>query len=244
MRQRARLRPLAALEGIELVAQIDRRVAGEDLDRFDALATEAVEDLLGQLIAFLDEQLVLSAFALGTSLLRLGLRCVVRRGFTGQRDVLGDDRAEHFALVRATLTLLGQIEVALREEEPQDVAVLPEPEGAKERRGRELLLLVDVDVDDIVDVDRELDPRAAERNDPRADETLAVGVRRLFEDDTGRPVELGDDDTLRPVDHERPECGDERQLTEIDLFLDDVAWPLLAVDLLEDDELQRRFERC
>ena len=44
---------LAALDGVHLVAEIDRRVRREDLDRVDALAAEAVEHLFGQLVAFL-----------------------------------------------------------------------------------------------------------------------------------------------------------------------------------------------
>jgi hypothetical protein len=86
----------------------------------------------------------------------------------GERDVLGDDRAEDLALVGAALARLGQVEVALGEEEAQDVRVRAEAEGAQQRRRRELLLLVDVDVDDVVDVDGELDPRAAERDDARS----------------------------------------------------------------------------
>ena len=46
------------------------------------------------------------------------------------------------------------------------------------------------------------------------------------------------------VDHERPETGQQRQLTEIDLLLDDVARALDAVHFLVDDELQRRLEGC
>ncbi len=49
----------------------------------------------------------------------------------------------------------------------------------------ELLLLVDVHVADVVDVERELDPRPAEGDDPRAVELRAVGVDVLLEDDTG-----------------------------------------------------------
>jgi hypothetical protein len=65
----------------------------------------------------------------------------------------------------------------------------------------------------------------------------------LLEHHTGRPVQLADDDALRAIDDESPERREERQLTEIDLLLDDVAWPLDPVDLLVDDELQRRLER-
>ena len=99
-------------------------------------------------------------------------------GLAGQLDVLGDDRADHLADVRAALALLREVEIADGEEEPEDVRVRPVAERAQERRRRELLLLVDVDVDDVVDVDGELDPRAAERDDARRDQALTVRVRR------------------------------------------------------------------
>ncbi len=234
---------LAALDRILLVAQVDAHVRREDLDRVDALPAETVEHLFGQLVAFLDEEHVLGALALGLGLLGSGLRRVLGGRFTGKRDVLGDDRAEELTLVGAALALLGQVEVADGEEEAENVRVRPIAEGAQQRGGRELLLLVDVDVHDVVDVDRELDPRAAERDDARRDEALAVRVRRLFEHDARRPVQLADDDALRPVDDERAERREQRQLAEIDLFLDDVARALLLVDDLVDDQLQRRFER-
>ena len=215
----------------------------EDLDRVDALAAEAVEDLFRQLVAFLDEQHVLGALALGLRLLGARLGRVLGGRFARQRDVLGDDGAEQLALVGAALALLGQVEVANGEEESEDVRVRPVAERAQQRGGRELLLLVDVDVDDVVDVDGELDPRAAERDDARRDQALAVRVRRLLEHDARRPVQLADDDALGAVDDEGAERREQRQLTEIDLFLDDVARALLLVDHLVDDQLQRRLER-
>ena len=59
----------------------------------------------------------------------------------------------------------------------------------------------------------------------------------------GRPVQLADDDAFGAIDDERPERREQRQLAEIDLFLDDVARPFLLVDDFVDDQLQRRFER-
>ena len=69
------------------------------------------------------------------------------------------------------------------------------------------------------------------------------GCVALLEHDAGRPVELADDDALGAVDDEGAERREQRQLTEIDLLLDDVARALDAVDFLVDDELQRRLER-
>ena len=50
--EHARRRALAALDGVQLVAQVDRHVRREDLDRLDALPAQAVEHLFGELVAF------------------------------------------------------------------------------------------------------------------------------------------------------------------------------------------------
>ena len=199
--------------------------------------------VLGELVAFLDEQHVLGALPLGLRLLRPRLRRVLGRGFARQRDVLGDDRAEHFALLAAALTLLREVELANGEEETEDVRIRSVAERAQQRGGRELLLLVDVDVDHVVDVDGELDPRSAERDDARRDQPLAVRVRRLLEHHARRSMQLADDHALGAVDDERAERREQRQLTEIDLLLDDVPRPLDPVHFLVDDELQRRLQR-
>src|SRR5204862_4335056 len=140
-------------------------------------------------------------------------------GFARECDVFGDDRANELTHIGAALTLFGEIELAHGEEESEDVRVRSITERAEQRGGGELLLLVDVDVDDVVDVDGELDPRSAEGDDPRRDQPLAVGMRALLEHDAGRPVELADDDALRPIDDEGAEGREQRQLTEIDLLL-------------------------
>ena len=69
------------------------------------------------------------------------------------------------------------------------------------------------------------------------------GCVDFLEHHARRAVQLADDDALGAVDDEGAEVGEQRQLAEIDLLLDDVARPLDAVDLLVDDELQRRLER-
>src|SRR5438046_2763431 len=113
-------------------------------------------------------------------------------------------------------------------------------------RRRELLLLVDVDVDHVVNVDRELDPRAPERDDARREQPLAVGVDALFEHHAGRAVQLRHDHPLGAVDHEGAQRREDRQLTEIDFLLDDVLGAL-GLDglahLFHDHQLQRRLQR-
>jgi len=208
--------------GLLLVAQVERGVPGEDADRLDAGVPQHVEPLGGEFVAHHGQRV---------AALVLGVR---HRG--------GQHGAHHLAPLLAGLDLAGDREILGGKEQPEDVRVVPVPEGAEEGGGRELLLLVDVDVDHVVDVDRELDPRAPERDDPRREEPLAVGVDVLLEHHARRAVQLADHHPLRAVDDERPERGHDRQLAEVDLLLDDVLRALLALDLLEDHQLQRGLE--
>ena len=189
----------------------------------DALVPHLVQPLLGELVAHRAQ--------------RLALRIL------GIRHVRGQQRADDLALLLPALELAGDVELLRREEELEDVGVVPVAEGAQQRRGRELLLLVDVDVDHVVDVDRELDPRAPERDDPRREQPLAVRVGVLLEHDARRAVQLAHHDALRAVDDERPERGHDRQLAEVDLLLDGVLEPLLALDLLVHVEAELGLER-
>jgi hypothetical protein len=79
----------------------------------------------------------------------------------------------------------GNVERLRGVEQPENVHVLPVPESSEEGRGGELLLLVDMDVDHVVNVDRELDPRPAEGDDPRREEPLAIRVDALLEHHAG-----------------------------------------------------------
>src|SRR5438445_155302 len=157
-----------------------------------------------------------------------------------------EQRPQHFALLGPALELAGDVDVLGRVEQLQDVGVGAVPEGPEQRRRRELLLLVDVDVDHVVNVDRELDPRAPERDDARREQPLAVGVDALFEHHAGRAVQLRHDHPLGAVDHEGAERREDRQLTEIDFLLDDVLGPF-GLDglahLFHDHQLQRRLQR-
>ena len=132
--------------------------------------------------------------------------------------------------------------VLLPEEEAVDVLVGAEAQGAQQCRGRELLL-VDVDVADVVDVDRELHPGAAEGNDPGAVQLGPVGMDALLEDDAGRTMQLAHHDALGAVDDEGAQVGEQRQIPQVDLFLDDVARAALpVVQILPDNEAKRRLQ--
>ena len=155
----------------------------------------------------------------------------------------GEERADDLALLLPALELAGDVQVLGCEEQLQDISIVPVAERPQQGGGRELLLLVDMDVDHVVDVDRELDPRAPERDDPRREQPLAIGVRVLLEHHARRPVELAHHDALGAVDDERAERGHDGQLAQVDLLLDRVLEPLLSLDLLVDVEAELGLER-
>src|SRR5688500_16103277 len=95
---------------------------------------------------------------------------------------------------------------------------------------------------DIVDVDGDLDPGAAERGDAGAIELASIRVDRLFEDDTRRTMELRDDDPLGAIDDEGAEGSQQGEITEVDSLLDDVLGPSLVAALLPDDQPKSRFQ--
>ena len=98
----------------------------------------------------------------------------------------------------------------------QDGLVGLEPERPEEDRRRELALPVDPDEEHALLVVLELHPGAAVRNDLGE---VPVG-RLLREEDARGPVELGHDDALGAVDHERAVLGHQGNVAEEDfLFL-------------------------
>ena len=71
----------------------------------------------------------------------------------------------------------------------------------------ELAAAVDADVEDVLRVELEVDPRAAVRDDAGGVEQLArrVGLALVVvEEHARRAVQLADDDALGAVDDERP----------------------------------------
>jgi hypothetical protein len=134
-----------------------------------------------------------------------------------------------------------QLQTIHRVEGPDDLVGAAQPERAQEHRRQELALAVDPDVQEVLRVVLELDPRSAVRNDLGDVERLVLGV----EERAGGAVELADDDALGAVDDERPVVGHQRDVAEVDLLLLDVANRLdarLRV-LVPDDEPDRDLER-
>ena len=114
-----------------------------------------------------------------------------------------------------------------------------------------LAATVDADVDDVLRIELEIEPRAAVRDHARAVEQLAARVRLalvVIEEDARAAMQLADDDALRSIDDERARVGHERDLAEVDLLLLDVANEALAtlarvVDHQLRGDLDRRRER-
>ena len=125
-------------------------------------------------------------------------------------------------------------------------------EGAQQHGRVQLPAAIDADVEDVLVVELEVEPRAAVRDDARAVEQLARGVGLalvVVEEDAGRAVQLRDDDALGAVDDEGAALGHQRDLAEVDLLLLHVADRLdagLLVDVPHDQadhDLDRRGER-
>ena len=132
----------------------------------------------------------------------------------GLQDVVGQlAAASGFQVLRGDLDLVGQVE------DVDDVLVGVVADGTQERGHGQLLLPVDVGVHHVVDVRRELDPGTLERDDAGGIELRSVGVHALVEENARRAVQLGNDDALGAVDHERAgrrHVGDVPQIDVLD----------------------------
>ena len=158
-------------------------------------------------------------------------RCPARRSYSTLLRVLAALLEEH---------RLGVVEVVEK--------VLRRVAERAEQHGRvHLPAAVDADVDDVLRVELEVEPRAAVRDDARAVEELAARVRLalvVVEEDARAAVELADDDALGAVDDEGAGLRHQRDLAEVDLLLLDVADDALAaVAGVVDHQLRRHLDR-
>ena len=160
---------------------------------------------LGELAVLLDEDLA-----------RLRVVDVARRALAGEQLVLDRLRV---LLARLEEDGLGRVEVV--EQLLGRVA-----ERAQQHRRVQLAAAVDADVEDVLVVELEVEPRAAVRDHAGGVEQLArrVGLALVvIEEHARRAVQLADDDALGAVDDERAGVGHQRDLAEVDLLLLDVA---------------------
>ena len=95
----------------------------------------------------------------------------------------------------------------------------------QEGRGRQLPAAVDADIDDVLGVELEVQPRTAIRDHPRGEQQLARAVRLalvVIEEDARRTVHLRDDDPLGAVDDKGALVRHERDVAHVDVLLLDV----------------------
>ena len=122
------------------------------------------------------------------------------------------------------------------------------PSAIEQRRHRNLAAPVDADVDDVLGVELDVEPRAAIGDDARGEQELArrMGLALVVvEEDARRAVHLRDDDALGAVDDEGAVLRHERHVAHVDFLLLDVLDGLRAGVLvdIEHDQAQRHLER-
>jgi len=123
-----------------------------------------------------------------------------------------------------------------------------EPERVDQRGNRQLALAVDADVDDVLGVEFEIEPRTAIGDHTRGEQQLARGVGLaavMIEQHTGRTVHLADDHAFGPVDDEGAVLGHERHVAHVNVLFLDIEYRAglgFAVDL-EHDQAQRHLHR-
>ncbi len=114
------------------------------------------------------------------------------------------------------------VEVVEHEEVGEDL-FRRHADGLQQDRDRHLAAAVDAEVQDVLRVEFEVQPRAAVRNDTRREQQLAGAVRFaavVFEEHARRTVQLRHDDTLGAIDDERTSRRHERNFAHVDfLFL-------------------------
>ena len=121
-------------------------------------------------------------------------------------------------------------------------------ERVQQRRDRQLALAVDADVDDVLGVELEVEPRAAIGDDARGEQILArsVGLAAVMvEQHARRTVHLRDDDALGAVDDERAVLRHQRHVAHVDVLLLDIEHRAgfgIGIDL-EHDQAQRHAHR-
>ncbi len=127
-------------------------------------------------------------------------------------------------------------------ERSQNVFAGTQAKGAQENRSQELSLAVDADVEHVLLVVFEFDPRSAVRND-LAEEVGAI-VRSL-EEHARRTVQLADDDTFRAINNEGAVLRHQRNIAEENFLFLDVANGAIASlrVFIEDGETHGDLER-
>ena len=191
-----------------LVDQVERAVAAEDLLGRDQ---QHLEPVLGRLVG-------------GA---RADLGAGGEHGFAG----LGVDDVERRLLAAPILDDIGHLpatlaaDIGLRAVELVEDILVVHAERIEQRRHRQLALAVDTDVDDVLCVELEIEPRAAIGDHAGGEQELARCVRLtaiMIEQHARRTVHLADDHALGAVDDERAVRRHQRHVAHIDVLLLDI----------------------
>ena len=135
----------------------------------------------------------------------------------------------------------------VEDEEVREDRLGVQADRLQQDRDRHLAATVDAEVEDVLRVELEVEPRAAVRNDPRREQQLAARMRLalvVLEEHARRAVQLRDDHALGAVDDERAVVGHQRHFAHVDLLLLDLLDGLgLRRLAVVDDHLQLRAHR-
>ena len=197
---------------VEAVEPEERVLLGELLRHL--VATD-----LGEVVALRVEEEVLEERARG-----VGGRRFARTELAVDVDERFVDGCRVVLLERVAHRLVGTT-LFVDDEVQQLLVALTETERLQQHGDGLLALAVDADVDDVLLVDLELEPRAAARDDLGVDD-LALGrglVGGDTEVDAGRTHQLRHDDALGAVDDERAAVGHHREVAHEDRLLFDLA---------------------
>ena len=220
----------------QLVVRLGEDLAGLGVDH---VARERAAD--EQILRDADEGgaacLELARVARGDALVLLDDDVAVLVGDVEARD-LAAQPIGHELHLRAGVHQADRVE----DEEVGEDRLRVQADRLQEDRHRHLAAAVDAEVQDVLRVELEVEPRAAVRDDPRAEQQLAAGVRLalvVLEEHARRTVQLRDDHALGAVDDERAVVGHERNFAHVDLLLLDLLDGLRLRRLpVVDDHLQ------
>ena len=239
---------LVDAQGLGDVGPLVQIVGVDGLDRLDARGHQLLQDLVGDLVVGMRQDL--AAFLVDDGVRQdlaeqeiLDHRVLVQAGGFHFADVLDRDA---LVLGHDQLALLGD-DVEARDLPAQplghqielDAGLLAQVEGVElvevledllrriaerlqQDRHRHLAAPVDAEVDEVLGIELEVEPGAAVGDDARREQQLAraVGLAAVvLEEHPGRAVQLGHDHALGAVDDERAGGGHERDLAHVDLLL-------------------------
>ena len=234
-------------QGLRDVRALVEFVGVDDLDVLHAGAAQLLQQRFGQLVVGLgqdfarigiddvacdhaaDQEVFRHADVRGAALLEFAR---VARGdplVLGDHDLarlVGDVEARDFAAqalgdelhLRAAVH---EAEVVVDEEVRED-RFRVQADGLQQDRDRHLAATVDAEVQHVLRVELEVEPRTAVGNHAGREQQLARAVRLalvVFEEHARRTVQLRNDHAFRAVDDERALLGHERHFAHVDLLL-------------------------